>query len=170
MNAFADIQVPLADYNHASCMIYGIGNVGRQDDGLGWAFIDWLEETGICARAEITRHYQLHLEDADLISKKERVLFVDATKVPEVDDIRLETVTPSLDFSFTSHALSIPTIMSTCQLCFDRVPDVQLLTIRGYEWELKVGLTPMAARNLKTANAYFSKGGLLHDTEPRKPN
>ena len=34
MNAFAD---------DPSSLIYGIGNVGRQDDGLGWAFIDELE-------------------------------------------------------------------------------------------------------------------------------
>lgn len=161
MNAFADINSgQLADYNHESCMIYGIGNVGRQDDGLGWAFIDWLEETGVCPKAELTRHYQLQLEDADLISKKERVLFVDATKVPDVKDIRLEAIAPKMDFSFTSHAISIPAILATCQTCFDRIPDVQLLTIKGYEWELKLGLTTNAARNLKTATNYFSKGGL----------
>lgn len=158
MNACGDIRpLQLAEYNHASCMVYGIGNIGRQDDGLGWAFIDWLEESGLCANADITRHYQLHLEDADLIRYKERVLFVDATKVPEVDDIRLESVTAKLDFSFTSHALSIPAIMATCQQCFGRVPAVQLLTIKGYEWELHEGLTRKAARNLETAIEFFSK-------------
>lgn len=161
MNVFADIEAPLlADYNDASCMIYGIGNVGRQDDGLGWAFIDWLEETGICPDAEVIRSYQLQLEDADLISKMERVLFVDATKVPEVDGIRLEAVAPELDFSFTSHALSIPAVMATCKICFDRVPEVQLLTMRGYEWELELGLTPDATKNLKEATDFFAKGGM----------
>ncbi len=158
MNAFADITPPpLADYNHADFLVYGIGNIGRQDDGLGWAFIDWLEGSGLCAKARTTRHYQLHLEDADLISTCRKVLFVDATKVADVTDIRLENVSPKLDFSFTSHALSIPAIMATCQLCFDRVPDVQLLTIRGYEWELQEGLTPAAATNLQTAIDFFSQ-------------
>ncbi|MCF6353900.1 MAG: hydrogenase maturation protease [Candidatus Polarisedimenticolaceae bacterium] len=143
--------VALSNYNHPSCLIYGIGNVGRQDDGLGWAFIDWLESKSLCPRAEITRHYQLHLEDADLISRKSRVLFVDATKDPAVEQFWLERVQPKMDFSFTSHAISIPSIMATCEQCFGRLPEVHLLTIRGYAWELEEGLTPTARQNLEAA-------------------
>lgn len=160
MNAHADIlKAQLADYNHESCLIYGIGNVGRQDDGLGWAFIDWLEENNICPKADIARHYQLQLEHADLISHKQRVLFVDATKAPDVESIRLETVAPKMDFSFTSHAISIPAIVATCQRCFDKRPDVQLLTMKGYEWELKIGLTVKATKNLNIAKELFNKEG-----------
>ena len=161
MNAHADIlKAQLADYNHESCLIYGIGNVGRQDDGLGWAFIDWLEENNICPKADIARHYQLQLEHADLISHKQRVLFVDATKAPDVEDIRLEDVAPKMDFSFSSHAVSIPAIIATCHRCFDKYPKVQLLTMKGYEWELHIGLTTNAARNLNTAIDFFRKEGL----------
>lgn len=149
--------VILADYNDASCLIYGIGNVGRQDDGLGWAFIDWLEDQSICPKADLNRHYQLHLEHADLISYKKKVLFVDATKAHEVKSFNLEKVEPKLDHSFSSHALSIPTIMHTCQQCFERLPEVHLLTIKGYEWELQLGLTPKAEQNLKAATEFFRK-------------
>ncbi len=145
----------LNDYNTASSLIYGIGNIGRQDDGLGWAFIDWLEEEAICPEAELMRHYQLHLEDADLISYKKKVLFVDATKDKDVDIFCLEKVEPKMDFSFTSHAISIPSIMATCLQCFDFVPEVSLLTIRGYEWELLLGLTSKAKQNLKAATDFF---------------
>jgi len=145
--------IALSGYNHPSCLIYGIGNVGRQDDGLGWAFIDWLESQFLCPQGELLRHYQLHLEDADLISRKQRVLFVDATKETDVEPFRLERVEPKMDFSFTSHAISIPAIMATCEQCFQCLPEVHLLTIRGYEWELQQGLTPMARQNLKAATA-----------------
>jgi hydrogenase maturation protease len=138
----------LADYNNADSLIYGIGNVGRQDDGLGWAFIDWLEAELICPQAEIMRHYQLHLEDADLISHKKKVLFVDATKVPEVEWFHLEKIKPRLDFSFTSHAISIPSILATCKTCFGYMPEVHFLTIKGYEWNLQQGLTEKARQNL----------------------
>ena len=57
----------LDGYDAPDCLIYGIGNVARQDDGLGWAFIDWLEATGACSRATLMRGYQLQLEDADLL-------------------------------------------------------------------------------------------------------
>ena len=30
-------------FDGPSSLIYGIGNVARRDDGLGWAFIDQLE-------------------------------------------------------------------------------------------------------------------------------
>ncbi len=151
-------SLSLGDYNAASCLVYGIGNAGRQDDGLGWAFIDWLEGTPLCPEAEIQRHYQLHLEDADLLRYKTRALFVDATRDPEVKRFRVERVQPKLDFSFTSHAISLPSVMATCEQCFGYLPEVHLLTIRGYEWALKQGLTAPAARNLKTAIAEIAAG------------
>ncbi|PCI07938.1 MAG: Ni/Fe hydrogenase [Gammaproteobacteria bacterium] len=152
-----EIAVTLADYNDASCLIYGIGNVGRQDDGLGWAFIDWLEDNDICPKADRDCHYQLHLEHADLISYKKKVLFVDATKASDVETFKLERVESKIDHSFTSHAISINAIMNTCQACFDYVPEVQLLTIKGYEWELELGLTKQADYNLNLAKTFFKE-------------
>jgi hydrogenase maturation protease len=147
--------VTLEAFDSSSALIYGIGNVGRQDDGLGWAFVDWLETEGLCSEAELRRHYQLHLEDADLISRKSRVLFIDATRNPSVHSFTLERAEPRIDFSFTSHAISIPSVMATCLQCFDRVPEVHVLAIRGYEWELEVGLTEGARHNLELATGHL---------------
>jgi hydrogenase maturation protease len=147
--------VTLEDFDNSAALIYGIGNVGRQDDGLGWAFVDWLEAEGLCSEAEFRRHYQLHLEDADLISHKSRVLFIDATRDPSVHSFTLDLAKPRIDFSFTSHAISIPSVMATCLQCFDCVPEVHVLAIRGYEWELDVGLTQGARENLDLATGHF---------------
>ncbi|MDR3660976.1 MAG: hydrogenase maturation protease [Mycobacterium sp.] len=149
----------LDEFDDDSCLIYGIGNVGRQDDGLGWAFVDWLQAQGLCSNADLERKYQVLLEDAELISNKEHVLFVDATKDASVESFTVERVAPKMDFSFTSHAISIPAIMATCQQCFDRLPAVHLLAIRGFEFELELGLTQAAQRNLDDAKAYLSSGG-----------
>ena len=144
-------NLDLSYFDAESCLIYGLGNVGRQDDGLGWAFIDWLETSSVCSRADKAKFYQLNLEDADLISHKERVLFVDASKDTTIDHFRLYKVEPKIDFSFTSHAMSMETIAATCQQCFGRSPEVYVLAIRGYEWELKIGLTDQAKINLHSA-------------------
>ena len=157
LEAMNNMTITLADYNNADSLIYGIGNIGRQDDGLGWAFIDWLENESICPKAELMRHYQLHLEDADMISYKKKVLFVDASKVPTLDTFQLENVEPKMDFSFTSHAISVEAILATCQTCFDNSPDVQFLTIKGYEWELQQGLTAKAKKNLALTTTFFQK-------------
>jgi hydrogenase maturation protease len=146
----------LDEFDSDSCLIYGIGNVGRQDDGLGWAFVDWLEAEGLCLNSEMQRNYQLLLEDAELISTKERVLFIDATKEASVASFTLEREWPRMDFSFTSHAISIPAIMATCQQCFERLPVVHVLAIRGFAFGLESGLTPAAQQNLDDATAYLS--------------
>ncbi|MGD1110666.1 MAG: hydrogenase maturation protease [Mycobacterium sp.] len=141
-------RVPPGLFDNPTSLIYGIGNSGRQDDGLGWAFIDRLEQIRPLPGAQLRRTYQLNLEDADLISRYARVLFVDATKDPAVESFAVSRPEPKLDFSFTSHAISVPSILATTQQCFEHVPDAYLLAIRGYEWELQEGLTSPAQHNL----------------------
>jgi len=68
---------------------------------------------------------------------------------------------PKLDLSFTSHALSVPTILATTKLCFGRVPTVHLRAIRGYQWELQMGLSEPAQRNLSDSLDF-----LLADRQP----
>ena len=146
----------LHEFDDDASLIYGIGNVGRQDDGLGWAFIDWLEANGRCPNAELQRNYQLLLEDAELISTKRRVLFIDATKDEAVPSFTLQRAVPKMDFTFTSHAISIPAIMATSQQCFQHLPEVHVLAIRGFEFELDIGLTKAAQHNLEQATACLS--------------
>jgi len=148
--------VTLGLFDNTTSLIYGIGNDGRQDDGLGWAFIDRLEQIHPRPRARLRRTYQLGLEDADLISRFTRVLFVDATKDPAVESFDLSLPEPKLDFSFTSHAISVPSILATARQCFEHVPQAYLLAIRGYEWELQLGLTGPAQHNLSRSLEFLS--------------
>jgi hypothetical protein len=46
--------------------------------------------------------------------------------------------------------------MATSRQCFGRVPEVTVLAIRGYSWELTLGLTPHAARNLAGAVGHLT--------------
>ena len=50
---------------------------------------------------------------------------------------------------------AVSAIMATCQQCFQRLPEVYVLAIRGYEFELAMGLTPAAQRNLDGATAHL---------------
>lgn len=146
----------LKTFNNANSLIYGIGNIGRQDDGLGWQMIDWIEGNNILPNAEKMKHYQLHLEDADLISYKKNVLFIDASKEKGLKTFEIEKIKPNIDFSFTSHDISIAPILATCKMCFNYMPNVYLLKIKGYEWELKEGITQKAKQNLdKVKNSFM---------------
>jgi hydrogenase maturation protease len=149
VSASADPAFPARELlGDPSSLIYGIGNAGRQDDGLGWAFIDSLETLACPPRADLRRTFQLNLEDAYLITGFARVLFVDATRDPTVSSFALSYPEPKLDLSFTSHALSVPSILATTKQCFGGVPTVHLLAIRGYQWGLQMGLSEPAQRNL----------------------
>ena len=152
----ANVEAPsLAYFNHPDALICGIGNVGRQDDGLGWAAIDWIEDSGLVPQAECLRLYQLQLQDAEDLSRKSRVLFVDATQDEAVASFEWQRPLPRQDYSFTSHAISVPALMATCQTCFGRLPEVFVLAIRGHEWELEQGLSLRAQRHLEAALRSF---------------
>ena len=64
-----------------SCLIYGYGNPGRQDDGLGSALVEALEKwlpPALRSRVVLDSNYQLNAEDALAISGHDTVIFVDA--------------------------------------------------------------------------------------------
>jgi hydrogenase maturation protease len=148
----------LSAYDHPRCLVVGVGNVGREDDGLGWAFVEWLEDAGVCARAQRVRRYQLLLEDADLFARFDRVLVVDATRDESVPAYATSTPEPRLDVTFSSHAMSVPCVLAATAACFGRVPVVELLAIRGYSWRLRMGMTPGAAANLEAAIGALDDG------------
>lgn len=149
------------DWDHfagADCLVYGIGNVGREDDGLGWAVVDWLESTGRAGAATLHRGYQLVLEDAELVSRFARVLFVDATKEVGVDRVALSRPEPAYDVPFSSHALTVPTVLATARLCFDAEPEAWLLALRGHSFDLEVGLSEGARSSLAAAGVSRPSG------------
>ncbi|WGK69576.1 hydrogenase maturation protease [Candidatus Haliotispira prima] len=159
-------------------LIYGIGNVGRQDDGLGWALVDELES--LHPEKQLIRHYQLFWEDAALLHGLKRVLFIDACKRDRPDPIiphaiieqdlesgfAVEKIQAKMDISFTSHSMSLPTVAAMCELCYQSCPDIWLLSVQGYEWELQLGLTERAQQNLTQALRFITEQGVRSYGKP----
>ena len=131
----------------------GIGNNGRQDDGLGWMFMDFLEEQN--ANIDVEYRYQLQIEDADLISNYDRVIFVDATKEDTDDGFYLKPCLPSEAYRFSTHALAPETILYLSKKLYNHKPDASIFAIQGYDWELQIGLSNKGNINLEKAKKYF---------------
>ncbi len=135
-------------------LIYGYGNPGRQDDGLGAAFISMMEEHLKSFPIEgltLDCNYQLNIEDAELISSYDIVLFVDATQ-EDVSHFKITEVNPSESkIEFTMHAVSVAYVLDLCSKIYNKLPTTYLLHIRGYEWEFKEELTAYAKQNLQLA-------------------
>lgn len=139
-------------------LIYGYGNPGRQDDGLGIALVSQLEEWA--AENQITwirfdNNYQLNIEDAEAISNHDLVIFADASE-EEIDDFCLSVVDGSGKLAFTTHSASPSYILKLCQELFQKDPLVLLLHIKGYAWEFKEGLSQKAKENLQAAYIYMT--------------
>ncbi|MCK4678666.1 MAG: hydrogenase maturation protease [Bacteroidales bacterium] len=135
-------------------LLFGYGNPGREDDGLGNAFIEfiepWIKEKKL-SNIEVDSNYQLNIEDSETISDKDIVVFIDATIEP-IDAVILTRVDPSeAKIEFTMHASSPSFILDLCNKLYNKNPETYVLRIKGYEWEFKEGLTPKAHSNLLKA-------------------
>jgi len=136
-------------------LIIGIGNAGRQDDGLGWAFLDAIADQ-IPTDIALEYRYQLNIEDAELISSASQVLFVDA-KTGADHAFEYDPCLPKEHYEFTSHALEPEVILALCNSLFQSNPIAHILTISGQNWELEEGLSDFAQSNLEKATEFFKK-------------
>ena len=140
--------------NDTGTLILGIGNNGRSDDGLGWAFLDHLDLAGLF-RGKMEYRYQLGVEDAELISHFNRVIIVDAFTGPLDQGAAWEACTPMDSFSFTTHDIPPGVILHLSHELYGKTPTVDCLLIAGNCWDLNIGLSEDATQNLEYAFSIF---------------
>lgn len=147
-------------------LLYGYGNPGRQDDGLGNAFVDriekWIEDEDL-EGFEFDSNYQLNIEDADAIADKDLAIFIDAS-VEDIEDFCISKVTESSKITYTTHAASPGYIVDLCKKINGKAPATYLIHIKGSEWAFKEGLTEKAVENLEKALEYMKP--LLLNPQP----
>ena len=141
-------------------LIYGYGNPGRQDDALANLIIERIEKErlkGNFPQVDTDSNYQLNIEDAELISNYDRVIFVDAS-TEDIDDIKFTRVEPSdAKVEFTMHAVSPAFVLDLCRKLYGRQPEVYLLHIRGYEWDFMLAPSGRAKENLEKAYTFLKE-------------
>ncbi|HPB25672.1 MAG TPA: hydrogenase maturation protease [Bacteroidales bacterium] len=141
-------------------LIYGYGNPGRQDDGLGERFINlmdqWIAEEKI-DNVFTDCNYQLNIEDSATIADYDTVIFVDAS-VADVDNYKLEKVSPNdATIEFTMHAVSVSYVLDLCQKIYHKQPETYVLHIKAYEFDFVEALTPQAEENLLAAFEFLKR-------------
>lgn len=141
-------------------LIIGIGNCSRQDDGLGWAFLDAVTKMKIDG-AKVLYRYQLNIEDAELISNADMVIFIDAYNGYLEEGFSFESCNPHDSFEFTTHALNPGVVLSLCHTLYQSKPEAYILKIMGVAWTLKDGLTQDGKKNLLLAISHFENSPII---------
>ncbi len=144
------------DLTSKSRLLIGIGNSGRGDDGLGWAFVQAIEKQGDFYGNTLLR-YQLQVEDAELISQYDQVIFADAFQGYLEAGFSFKKCIAAKDFSFTTHRLAPETVLYLCQELYQKKPTAFMLLINGEKWDLEMGLSLVGYKNLQHAFRFFNE-------------
>lgn len=142
-------------------LVYGYGNPGREDDGLGNEMASmiqtWIEEHELsCMQTD--SNYQLNIDDAEKISEWDIVVFVDASKEEDLCEFKFRKVEPSnAKVEFTMHAVSPSYVLHLCEKLFQKSPETYILGIKGYDWEFKEGISDNAKLNLEQSFQYLTR-------------
>ena len=140
----------------ASFLVFGYGNPGRQDDGLGVACVEALEQWAAVERQPglvFDSNYQLNIEDALAVAGHDGVLFADATRAP-VARFALRRIAPLAATAFSTHAMTPEAVLALCAELYGKRPAAWLLTIQGHSWEPNAVMTAEARANLAAALAF----------------
>ncbi len=142
--------------NGKKVLVFGYGNPGRLDDGLGPIFAGELEKMklqGVTADS----NYQLSVEDAAVIAEHDYVVFVDAD-VSGPEPFSFQRVIPKAHMSFSSHSISAEALVAMAEDLLFSKAEAFILGIRGYEFnEFGERLSPKAEENLNEALAFLKK-------------
>ena len=136
-------------------LVYGYGNPGRQDDGLGIALVNKIEQAQL-TNISFDNNYQLNIEDAHNIASYELVIFVDASLDPQDAPFSFKLVKPATKITFTTHTMGVESVLGLCHEIYSKHPETYLLAIAGYEWEeMKEIISSKAQQNLEKAYKFL---------------
>lgn len=137
-------------------MLIAIGNSGRSDDGLGWAFLDGLADL-LPENWQCEYRYQLQVDDAELISRYATVYFVDADTRDHPGGFHFDSLQAKPLASLTSHQLEPSAVLYLCNEIYGKIPGAFVMGISGANFDLSIGLGARAIANLQAATGFFKE-------------
>jgi len=121
-------------------LILGYGNPSRRDDGVGWFVVDRLQQARLPG-VELLAMHQLEVDQAEVISHFDNVIFVDAA-VPQSPKPVTETIVqPEFRSHAVAHYLAPSDLVSLSDTLYGHVPRAVLLSIRGTDFGFGTGLS-----------------------------
>jgi hydrogenase maturation protease len=137
-------------------LVYGYGNPGRLDDGLGPALAERVAASGLPG-VTVETNYQLAVEDAAQVAEHDVVIFADAS-LEGPDPFTFTRLVPRPAATFTTHVLPPDVLMAIAAEHCGAKATGYLLGIRGHEFdEFGEYLSDRARDNLGAAEAFLAE-------------
>ncbi len=131
-------------------LVIGFGNPAREDDGIGPAVADRIEESGIDG-VVVDADYQLTVENAADVAEHQSVVFVDAAAEGRAP-FSFRRVEPVREESLSTHSVSPGMVLALAGELFGAETKGYLLAVRGYSFGMFVEqMTQGALRNVDAA-------------------
>jgi hydrogenase maturation protease len=139
----------------ATILLYGYGNPGRGDDGLGPALAAAIEAMAMPG-VEVDANYQLAIEDAAELGRFAAVVFADAaTDGPSPFWFSRIDAAGTRSIGWSSHSVTPAKVVALARDLFGSKVAAYALGIRGYAFgDLDEGLSAPATENLGKAVAF----------------
>jgi hydrogenase maturation protease len=138
----------------ANLLIYGYGNPGRGDDGLGPALAAALQDAA-GPDTDVDSNYQLTVEDAADLAERDVVIFADAD-MNGPEPFWFGPVAPSEHLGIGSHDLTPGALVALTGALFGKNVAAYALGIRGYDFgEFADTISPRAQANLAEALVFL---------------
>ncbi len=138
-----------------SILVIGYGNPGRLDDGLGPIFAERIRFLDL-PDVTVESNYQLNIEDAEMLSRFDIVVFADASvDCAEPFEFKpLKSNEPMVGFS--SHSITAESLLGLSEKLFSAAPEAYAMAIRGYVFnDFGEELSDQAHSNLNAAVDYL---------------
>ncbi len=151
--------------DHKPVLLLGYGNPSRGDDSLGPALLEMMEDERAQGRApdvfDAITDFQLQIEHALDMQRRQLVVFIDASMTATAP-FGYSRLRPCRDNSYTSHAMSPSALLAVYEeVCKEPLPEVFLLAIPGYQFELGAVMSAQTRDHLEQARD-FVRELLLH--------
>lgn len=134
-------------------LVIGYGNPLRGDDQIGWLVAEQLRDAfadDVSGDIEIISCHQLTPEHADILSRAEKAIFIDACEGPHPGTIIQQIIVPGPvhTTSFT-HNLGPATLLNMAQILYGQAPRTAcMLTIAAESFDYTEALSPLVAAAL----------------------
>lgn len=130
-------------------LVIGYGNTLRGDDGVGPRVAEAIEKLNLPGVRTLVCQ-QLSPEYADLVSRAQTVVFVDAA-VDAPREVQLRKLEPGESSQLMAHAADPRTLLALARDVFSHAPQAWWLTIPAVKLDFSEELTPEAQRGFEEA-------------------